>query len=273
MSSAEIPTGVSMPKLLWKQEDACNAKSVEALQAGECGELAPRCIETLGAVLSLLDRVSSCFWVCNGGSHVRERLTGRAVSAGSVSSRLLLLGCYDESLAISRSIGEIANLLFLFALDERAHDTWAALQQKRWDHFSPGRVREKLRKLDAPILVDTNVYSPLSQLVHSTSSDGPQTYNPFGMPLRAAFQPAGLLIALNELSREIAGVGMAIHRIVGIPPDESKWLVENAEVLGSCIGQACIDKIGEYWALIRSHPKFADLQAKVYRAFNQRAKS
>ena len=42
---------------------------------------APRCLESLGTVLSLLDRASSCYWGCRGGDHVIEYFAGRVASS------------------------------------------------------------------------------------------------------------------------------------------------------------------------------------------------
>jgi hypothetical protein len=37
------------------------------------GEKAPVCLERLGTIFSLLDRMASCWWVCRKGDHLVER--------------------------------------------------------------------------------------------------------------------------------------------------------------------------------------------------------
>ena len=63
------------------------------------GKKAPECPSTFGTVLSLLDRVGSCFWQCPGGghkAHMIQYMAARASSFARAAFRLRKLGFYDE---------------------------------------------------------------------------------------------------------------------------------------------------------------------------------
>ena len=80
------------------------------------GKKAPWCYENLGTVLALLDQIASCAWGCPGTEegHAPHRLIGRGVSNGNTGIELALIGQYDEALVTARSVGEFANLLWLY---------------------------------------------------------------------------------------------------------------------------------------------------------------
>jgi hypothetical protein len=116
-------------------------------------------------------------WGCPGTDegHVPHRLVGRGVSNATAALELALIGQYDESLAMSRSVGELANLLWLFCADTTSMGTWRALEPKaRWSAFRPPAVRRKLKHLRRPLLVEEEEYSLLSELgVHVTPGTHP----------------------------------------------------------------------------------------------------
>lgn len=97
---------------------ACEAKCEDfsLAQISKLGEKLPQCHRRLAAVLSLLYREACCFDGCDSGDHIPQRIAARVVSHALAAYRLLARGYYDESLSLARSIGEAANLLFLFAL-------------------------------------------------------------------------------------------------------------------------------------------------------------
>ena len=146
------------------------------------GNKAPQCFEELGTVLSLLDRLSSCFWGCRGGDHLPEYLVGRAIGNLRSAVQLLRLGYYDESLSLSRNAGEVANLLALFERDSPALADWRALSgPERWGKYRPARVRTMLEAHGGP-LISTDRYSRLSEIgTHATPSTRPQAHNPLGI--------------------------------------------------------------------------------------------
>jgi hypothetical protein len=75
------------------------------------GKTYPLTLDGLGNVLSLLYRSACCHWGCRGGDHQAEWLVGRAVNQAMASYRLLRSAFYDESLMLTRGVGEIANLV------------------------------------------------------------------------------------------------------------------------------------------------------------------
>src|SRR5262245_48629772 len=121
-SDTSVPEGAAFLKLVWDQEDACQRETDTRLPG--MGNRAPACFEQIGTVLSLLDRMASCWWACQGGDHIVEYLCGRVASTGRAALRLMRLGFYDESLVLSRGIGEIANLFLLFKEEPRALEEW-----------------------------------------------------------------------------------------------------------------------------------------------------
>jgi hypothetical protein len=107
---------------------------LEAKVFGPCVDATDRLLERdsrtahqvscLGTLLSLMDRLSSCYWGCHAGDHLKEYLVGRACTSSSAAWILVRHGHYDAALAVSRDIGEIANLLLLFGSDAEAFGRW-----------------------------------------------------------------------------------------------------------------------------------------------------
>jgi hypothetical protein len=135
-NDAPIPEGRDFLALVQEHEDLCEAKTDEHLPS--MGKKAPVCVDRIGTVLSLLDRMSSCWWVCRGGDHTIEYLAGRTLSNARAALRLLRFGFYDEALLLCRSMGEIANLLYLFFRSDVSLTEWRnASHKERLRHFSP----------------------------------------------------------------------------------------------------------------------------------------
>ncbi len=109
-------------------------------------------LELLGTSLSYLFRYSTCYFGCpgEGRTHVLEPYAGRTYNLSLVSFVLLRSGLYDESMTVLRSIGEIANLVFLFISDyPKSIEMWFHLSEKeRRNEFFPGRVRKKIEELN-----------------------------------------------------------------------------------------------------------------------------
>ena len=91
---AAVPEGLSFLNLVWDQEDSCETETDSRIP--NMGVKAPKCLEHIGTVLSLLDRMASCWWVCRGGDHLIEYLCGRVASNARAALRLLRFGFYDE---------------------------------------------------------------------------------------------------------------------------------------------------------------------------------
>ena len=191
-----MPEGFNFLELIWKQEDKCeNATDKRILRLGK---KAPACLEQIGTVLSLMDRMASCWWVCKGGDHKVERLCGKVASNARGALRLLKFGFYDESLTLCRAMGEIANLLYLFVVDNDALAQWRTDDQ---DKLPPVKVRRKIEKLNKIVPVNQQRYRQLSERVHVNPNTSPQAYNILEIPSSGAYrQDEGILLCLNEVA-------------------------------------------------------------------------
>ena len=172
-----MPRGAEFLEVAAKVESQCAIESLREIP--KLGISVPACYECLGDVLSMLYAEASCFYGCPGGDHFLERLTARVVAHSLSSLRLAVLGYYDESLALTRNLGEIANLLLLFAarpelLASRRVDGEA----QRRKNFSAVKVRLKLEELGLNPPISSTRYSLLSEVgVHLVPSVSPQTFN------------------------------------------------------------------------------------------------
>ena len=247
----KVPVGSEFLKLAWNLEDRCETETDKWLP--DAGVKLPRCIEALGTVLSLLDRLASCWWGCRGGDHVEEYLLGRAVSNARGALGLLRLGFYDEALTIIRAIGENANLLALFAFSAQSRESWRSIDdEQRKRQFSPVKVRLKLENIDAIIPMKEETYSKLCEaFTHVNPRTKPQSHNPLGMPtLGGHFQEAGTIVTLNELASimvSIAGAGT----ILLAPSSEREAFAGGIEQLAEAIGAIDLKHIPDYWDKIQ----------------------
>lgn len=193
----------------WKStrtmENRC--QKITELNIPNMGKKAPLCIEALGRVLIDGDILGSCMWGCPGaeaGGHVIHYLCARSVSFGRAAMRLANLAFYDEALSLVRSIGEIANLLALFAADKTAIDEWKKGNRKyRQNHFSPMQVRVRLENLKELIPMDEDRYRTLCELsTHPVPELTPQQFNMHKKSMAGGLhvQVAGFLVVLNEVA-------------------------------------------------------------------------
>jgi hypothetical protein len=207
----EIPRGRAFLELVADVEAQCGHRSLEELP--QLGISASACYECLGDVLSMLYAEASCHHGCLGGDHLHERIVAKVVANALSSLRLAMLGYYDESLALARSVGEIANLLFLFAAEPSSMDTWrVADEAQRRRDFAPVKVRLWLERLNLRPPVESSRYGLLSEVaVHLAPSTAPQAFNHHGRPtLGAQFQFEGLMVVLNELGVAVAEAAACI---------------------------------------------------------------
>lgn len=170
----------------------------------------------LGTVLSLLYREATCSYGCAGGDHLVERLIGRTVSHALGSYRLIRHGYYDESLALTRGIAEVANLFMLFIAEKSAFEDWKRSEDRqRRSKYGPVQVRLALEHLDAPIPFDQFRYADLCEIgVHTSPSSVPQDFNGARPTLGAILQPAGLIAAMNELEKAVAFAGLGLGSFI-----------------------------------------------------------
>jgi hypothetical protein len=210
------PVGLEFLKLVNEQEDRCEDETRKRLP--ELGQRLPVTLVNLGTLLSFVDRMSSCFWGCSGGDHVVEYLAGRVGSTARATLRVILFGFYDEAMSLTRSIGEIANLLFLCNQDAAAFSEWlSSTKQERVKNFGPARVRKRLKDKGLEVFIDETRYGELCEIgTHVTPRTKPQAHNILGMPCAGAtFQEAGAIVALNELGFATACATVTAPKLLG----------------------------------------------------------
>lgn len=104
-------------------------------------------LQILSASLSAIYEAATCHRGCNGGSHVLEATLGRAYNLAVSSWALIRVAQYDEALNLIRGLGEINNLLLLFAHEPDLISGWlTATKKERMNAFGPAQVRKQLAK-------------------------------------------------------------------------------------------------------------------------------
>jgi hypothetical protein len=244
--------GTSILQTMYEQEDGCQRYSIK--RSPHMGEKQPRCYEMTGRVIGLLDCLSSCGWGCSQGDHIFERLVARSVNQARAALRLSLMGFYDESLALTRGVGEIANLLSLFEAESGSFAQWKSLDERaRRQQFSPVNVRTRLDAIGTPMRVTTQLYAELSsKTVHVNPSTSPQTYDIVGMPKGGAYyQDAGLLMCQNELAKAMTFVTYSAAKLSHLDKTLKKRLLEAGLELISATGKLGIENLDEMWNELR----------------------
>ena len=145
---------------------------------------------------------SCCHWGCHGKEHVFEHLAGKTVTNASVATRAILHGYYDESLALIRNVGEIANLVNLFWANPDKLREWIDVDEKiRRRTFSPARIRKMLEKNGVMVPFEKAHYSFLCETaVHPVPHVSPNTYSNSVQPvLGLVFQEKGFQLSFWNL--------------------------------------------------------------------------
>ena len=264
-SDFRIPEGTNFLETLRSQEEACEESFDSWLPTA--GQKAPQTLDSLGTALSLLDRIASCWWGCEGGDHQRERLLGRADSNSRAVVLLLRMGYYDEALGIVRQLGELANLLWLFMLSDDALLEWqGADEEERRRTFKPVDVRIRIKVLDAPLPMDQHLYGKLSGMsTHTEPDTNPQSHNAFGIPsLGAYFQETGALVVLNHLAQLVVVALLFGATLLKHQPDRSV-VFDAARNLAESIGGFDLNAAQEYWEQIRKTPEFLSIQSELWK--------
>jgi len=176
--------------------------------------------------------------------HAIEFLAGRAVSYGLAALRLVNFGHYDEALALTRSIGEIGNLLHLFMVDPSAIRRWLDASNKaEREEFEPYWVREALKTISSMVPTDDERYGVLcATAIHPNPKVVPQSHNENSIPtLGGYYQERGQVVCINEIARAVATVAGPTGRIAVIAPDKSEEIVAAAISLMKTIGETTLD--------------------------------
>ena len=202
-----------------------------------------------GDSVQCLDMMSGCSWGCKTEDHIIEHLLAKCDS--QIHSSLLLLqhGYYDESLQLTRSLGESANLLMAFAMDESLLESWKkSTSKERKGKFSPGIIRKLLSEGPGSVIpMESSRYATISErFVHSDPKTKPGVYNPIGRPMGGVFQPTGMVLALNELSIQTAWILFSGCKVLGhLNQPQSTRILESVFNLQKNTGAIQLDSLDE----------------------------
>jgi hypothetical protein len=245
--------GAVIFKELQRQEDRCQATTLARMS--KMGEKSPRCFEMTQRVIALLDCLSCCGWGCSNGDHVLERLLVRSVNHARAALRLYLMGFYDESLVLTRGIGEIANLLSLFTQQNEAMARWKSLSEReRRREFAPYKVREQLEAAGTPMRITTELYGELSSKnVHVTPETVPQAFDWSKRGKAGAFyQDAGFLVCQNELATALTFLTYGAASLAHLDKPFKKRLFEAGRNLISNAGRLGVENLEAMWTELTS---------------------
>lgn len=175
-------------------------------------------IEFLGYSLSCLCQIATCYPKCRGGDHILEALAGRTHNLGSASFRLINYGYYDESLNLSRSIAEIANLTMLFIVQPKHYKSWVkGNKNERLKYFSPSSIRRILNKNKIPYPIDNEFYQKLcEEVTHPTPGTKPNAHSEnksVSGYVGGVFQETGYIKSLDDLSFVVTAAAFNFSKI------------------------------------------------------------
>ena len=172
---------------------------------------------------------SCCYWGCHGREHVFEHLAGKTVTNASVATRAIFHGYYDESLALIRNIGEIANLVNLFWSDNDKIREWIDADEKtRMKRFKQPRIRKMLEANGAMVPFEKNHYSFLCETaVHPVPHISPNTYSNSAQPvLGLVFQEKGFDLTFWNLLWAVSVVCGPIAKLAILDRSRAEEFVE-----------------------------------------------
>lgn len=139
------------------------------------------------------------------------------MNQASAAYKLIQCASYDESLVLTRGIGEIANLLWLFQTLPEELKNWQATDKRaRLQNYGPAAVRKKLEasnQIGAP--TDNERYQRLCEVgTHPVPATAPSHFTGTGRPLLSGLvQPVGIYVCTTELGYATAMCGVATSKI------------------------------------------------------------
>ncbi|HVX01158.1 MAG TPA: hypothetical protein VHA52_12110 [Candidatus Babeliaceae bacterium] len=203
------------------------------------GEKHLKTVNQIGNVSSLLYRAACCHWGCNGGNHLIEHIIGKAINQAFCAYKLYKLCYYDESLMITRGIGEIANLLSFFNFLPIKISEWANQDEKtRYKNFSPSKIREKLVEGIGFAPIEAERYSKLCSIgTHPNPNEIPNHYTGTKLPiLGMILQPVGAYVSVAELGYAIGWVSIVTPNLLGLHDDIKQKMINEGERLLESLG-------------------------------------
>ena len=238
----KIPTGREFLSAVREQEEQFQVM-FEEWAAVDIDFGAADLLERLGAALSYLDRVPRCSWGCedSGVDHLEKHIIARTSSNARVAIRLSMSGYLSEAFAITRSMGEVANLKHLFMASEDSLEMYRNTSASgRNKHFSAGKVREKLANLEAGSFMDQGLYKNLSRaFVHTSANWSPLSYSVSDAPeTRRQDELEGILTILMAVANWVSTALSFANRLNEQEEDKLDAIVVNVELLdalGVCL--------------------------------------
>jgi hypothetical protein len=214
----------------------------------------PATLRGLGNTLKLLYETATCTPSCGGGDHQAEWLVGRVVNHAMGSYRLVRAGLYDESLVLTRGIGEIANLFALFET-QTEFDEWKTLgRRERMTRFGPKAVRDRIRSATGRNpFIDDDRYRKLCEVgTHPVPGVAPGHFTGSGTPILGGIvQLAGLQVALTELGFAVAMAAIPVPKLITSNSDHGVALRKEALQLLRSLGSTTIMNYEEVLQEIR----------------------
>ena len=242
--------GAKALRAISKFEDRCEKQTEKGLP--KWGVKAPKCYECLGQVLAYADLIGSCAFGCPGPSyedHTVLYLPARASSFGRAALRLAKMGFYDEALNIVRSVGEIGNLLALFASDANAIDEWKKSDWKyRMENMSPSKVRKRVLAANGVLAMQEQTYKELCEIsTHPVPQLRPQQFNHAAKTMTGGMfvQPAGFVVVLNELAISMSLLVLYATLVCRVPGKERKIILAECAKCVRATGSLNIGNVSE----------------------------
>jgi hypothetical protein len=217
-------------------EDQIEDTTEKLLKDGRLGERAVRIYKELGTALSLFLQVASCQWGCRGGEHREENLIRRLANYSFAALRLARLGLYNESLALLRSVAELANLIELFTVRLTYLDEWHTTPAKeRWRVFGPAEVRRKIGSTGNRPVVDKDGYGALCDAGVHISPESAELSHQFEGTVYAGgeFSPMAFLLILNELAIMLSACLKLTGHLIQAPTERIRFLTDAGTRLAS----------------------------------------
>lgn len=213
----DFPEGIEFLKELNSGDEKCSHFTDEFYENG--GTKLPATVTELSGILSLLYRISCCYWGCNNGDHQMEWLVGRITNQSLAAIRLIRAAYYDEALVLIRGIGEVANLFQLFSFKDDEFEEWSKSDlKKRLKNFSPSAVRKKLEAINVPFLIEKDRYSKLCEVgVHPVPGQAPGHFNGTGKPMLGGIpQTVGIFVCFSELAFAVSVGGIGLIKTLDV---------------------------------------------------------
>ena len=201
----EVPTGLAHIDMI-ARFNQCNRVLTQSLLQAHRDDL-----DLLGRALHVLYLAATCHRKCWGGGHVMEFMAGRVYNLACGAYSLICIAYYDEALNLTRSIGEAANLVALFHMDEHAFGKWVnATKRERIRDFGPAKVRTRLKSEGGVLLMDDDQYAELCETyTHPTPGAAPNQHNDMQRAICGGIvQGEGLRDSLNALVGMVAAIAL-----------------------------------------------------------------